>query len=91
MKKNFLVESFSGEIYERDFFDNEIREFSRRKQESCGSKSGENKFVAEPFRKFNEVDLDRESFQAVNSNYKLTGDFAFGFSNNFSGKIFFNV
>lgn len=90
MKKDFFVESFSGEIYKKDFFEEEIREFSRREKELRESKTMKNdRPVAEPMRKLNEIDLERESFQAVNSNYKLTGDF--GFSNNFSGKIFSGI
>lgn len=91
MEKGFFVENFSGEIYKKDFFETEIREFSRREKESRENKSEKNKPVTDPVRKMNEVDLERECFQAVNSNYRLTGDFSFNFSNNFSGKIFSNI
>ena len=78
MEKNFLGATLR-EI--SDMFDNMREE----------KKSSKDKPVTEPVRMFNKVDVDRESVQAVNSNYKLSGDFNNIFSSGFCGKIFGNI
>lgn len=91
MSRDFFVESAFGEIYEKSFLKEDIREFKMRAQQSR-DKEPEKILAAEnPVRMFNQVDIERESNQAVNAHYKLTGDFGVSFSNNFSGKIFGDI
>lgn len=92
MKKDFFVESAFGEIYKKTFLDEDIREFVNSTHKPKKNKESQVvELVADPVRMFNEVDIERESSQAVNAHYKLTGDLSSSFSNYFSGKIFGNI
>lgn len=84
MKKDFFVESAFGEVYKGTFFDEDVKNLSLMKN----NKSEEIVGAAAPVRMQNEVDVARESAQAVQAAYKLGGDFGVNFSNYFSGKIF---
>lgn len=91
MKRDFFVENAFGEIYEKTFLDEDIREFVEIANKTKNEKSGKVLAAENPVRMFNQVDVDRESVQAVNLNYKLGGDLSSNFSNYFSGKIFGNI
>ena len=84
MKKGFFVESAFGEVYKGTFFDGDVRDFSLIKN----NKSEEIVGGAAPVRMYNEVDVARESDQAVRAACNLSGNFGVNFSNYFSGKIF---
>ena len=84
MKKEFFVESAFGEVYKGTFFDEDVKNFSLMQK----NKTEEIVGAAAPVRMQNEVDVARESAQAVQAAYKLGGDFGVNFSNYFSGKIF---
>ena len=84
MKKEFFVESAFGEVYRGTFFEEDIKNLSLRKNEKPAEILG----AAAPVRMQNEIDVERESAQAVQAAYKLGGDFGINFSNYFSGKIF---
>lgn len=84
MEKDFFVESAYGEIYKGTFFDEDVKNFSLMKN----NKSEEMIGAAAPVRMQNEVDVARESAQAVRAACNLGGDFGVNFSNYFSGKIF---
>ena len=88
MKKDFFVESAFGEIYEKTLFEDDIREFKRLTEQARNTDPKKILTAENPVRMFNQVDIERESTQAVNSHYKLSGDFGNSFSNYFSGKIF---
>lgn len=85
---NFLVENFFGEIYKGSCFDNDVRNFSLRKDKN---ELAEISAATAPVRMFNKVEVERESAQVFNEACRLCGDFANGFSNRFSGKIFDNI
>lgn len=91
MKKDFFVESFSGEVYEKNFLEDDIRRISAEVEKSFESRDSENKVTTEPVRMFNDVDLEYKSNQAINSTYRLGGDFGNIFLGHFSGKIFGGV
>lgn len=92
MQKDFFVESAFDEIYKKTFLDEDIRDFAMRAKQSRENKKPEEILTAQdPVRMFNEVDINRESTQAINANYRLNGDFNNNFSNYFSGKIFGNI
>ena len=84
MEKDFFVEDAFGEIYRGTFFDEDVKNFSLMKNDKSEEMIG----AAAPVRMQNEVDVARESAQAVRAAYKLGGDFGVNFSNYFSGKIF---
>ncbi len=88
MKKDFFVESAFGEIYKKTFFEEDIREFRELAKQARNTEPNKILTAENPVRMFNQVDVERESGQAVNSHYKLNGDFGNSFSNYFSGKIF---
>ena len=70
-------------------FDDDIQELFKIARKSCErNEFSKIETVANPVRMFNEVDIDRESVRAFDSNCKLSGDFGVNSFNYFSGKIF---
>lgn len=84
MEKDFFVESAFGEVYKGTFVDEDVKNFSLTQK----NKPEEIVGATAPVRMHNEVDVDRESAQAVRTACNLGGDFGVNFSNHFSGKIF---
>ena len=84
MEKDFFVESAFGEVYKGTLVDEDVRNFSLTKNNQSEEIVG----AAAPVRMYNEVDVARESAQAVRAACNLGGDFGVNFSNYFSGKIF---
>ena len=89
MEKVFLLEDNFKDIYKNTIFDDDIQELFKLARKPREEKEfTHSDTVADSVRMFNEVDVDRESVRAVDSNYKLSGNFGNNSFNNFSGKIF---